>query len=144
MSDVPAVLFADDVLLSAKSPEGLQILMDISTIWAKESGMTWNTRRGKSEILESAETRGYAFKLALRELNQVKEVTYLGVSVSEEGVTDSKMLERIHNARIAIYQLRALGVFSHGLSLLKAFACIRRLSRKGGSTQCTSPHGLTG
>ncbi len=28
--------------------------------------------------------------MAHRELNQVKEVTYLGVSLSEEGVTDSK------------------------------------------------------
>ncbi len=34
--------------------------------------MTWNTKKGKSEILESEETRGRAFKLAHRELNQVK------------------------------------------------------------------------
>ncbi len=69
--------------------------MDISTNWKKERGMTWNTKKGKSKILESEEIRGHAFKLAHRELNQVKEVTYLGVSLSEEGATDSKMLERI-------------------------------------------------
>ncbi len=110
----------------------------------ERKSMTWNTKKGKSEILESEETRGRAFKLAHRELNQVKEVTYLGVSLSEEGVTDSKMLERIRNARIAIYQLRALGVFSHGLSPIKSLDCIRHLSSQGGSTQCTSPHGPTG
>ncbi len=60
-------------------------------------------QQSKRETLESEETRGHAFKLAHRELNQVREVTYLGVSPSEEGVTDSKMLERIRNARIAIY-----------------------------------------
>ncbi len=73
MSDIPAVLFADDVLLSAKSPEGLQRLMDVSTNWAKERGMTWSTEKDKSEILESEETRGNTFKLAHRELNQVNE-----------------------------------------------------------------------
>ncbi len=36
MSDVPAVLFADDVLLSAKSPEGLQILMASPQIGRKK------------------------------------------------------------------------------------------------------------
>ncbi len=84
--DVPAVLYADDVLLYAKSPERLQRLMTISKNWAKEGGMTWNTKKGKSEVLEAEETRGHSFKLAHRKLNQVKEVTYLGVSLSEEGV----------------------------------------------------------
>ncbi len=42
------------------------------------------------------------------------------MSLPEEGVTDSKMQEKIRNARIAIYQLRALGVFSHGLSPIKS------------------------
>ncbi len=31
-----AVLFADDVLLSAKSPEGLQNLLDIASAWAED------------------------------------------------------------------------------------------------------------
>ncbi len=33
VSDVPAVLFADDALLTAKSPLGLQSLLDIATLW---------------------------------------------------------------------------------------------------------------
>ncbi len=99
MSDVPAILFADDVLLSAKSPEGLRRLMDVSTTWAEDRGMTWNTKKGKSEVLESEETKGHVFNLARKELNQVKEVTYLGVSLSEEGITDSRMLERIKKGK---------------------------------------------
>ncbi len=42
------------------------------------------------------------------------------MSLSEDGVTDSKILERIRNENIAIYQLRALGVFSHALSPIKS------------------------
>ncbi len=49
VSDVQAVLCADDVLLTAKSPLGLQSLLDIATLWADERGMTWNTKRGKAK-----------------------------------------------------------------------------------------------
>ncbi len=31
VADVPAVLFADDVLVTAKTPEGLQTLLDIAS-----------------------------------------------------------------------------------------------------------------
>ncbi len=37
------------------------------------------------------------------------------------------MLERIRNARMAIYQLRALGVFSHGLSPIKSLRLYKAL-----------------
>ncbi len=46
-ADVPAVLFADDVILLAMSPTALQRLLDIATIWATENGMTWNTKKRK-------------------------------------------------------------------------------------------------
>ncbi len=46
-ADVPAVLFVDDVLLSAKSPEGLQNLLDIVSGWAQDYQMVWNTKPGK-------------------------------------------------------------------------------------------------
>ncbi len=49
--------------------------------------MTWNTKKGKSEVLESDNIRGHAFKLAHKELYQVKEVTYLSAPLSEEGTT---------------------------------------------------------
>ncbi len=42
-------------MLSAKSPEGLQRIMYISRVWAKERDVTWNTKKGKSEVLESEE-----------------------------------------------------------------------------------------
>ncbi len=35
VADVPAVLFADDVLLTAKSATGLQELLDIASKWGR-------------------------------------------------------------------------------------------------------------
>ncbi len=39
VADVPAVLFADDVLLTAKTSSGLQALLDIATKWAMDNQM---------------------------------------------------------------------------------------------------------
>ncbi len=47
-ADLAAVLFADDVLLSAKSPEGLRSLLDIASAWAQDYQMAWNTNPGKT------------------------------------------------------------------------------------------------
>ncbi len=82
--------------------------------------MTWNTEKGKSEVLESKETRDLIFKLAGKCLEQEPEVSYLGVSLSENGITDTKLLERIRSAKDAVHQLRPLGVYAHGVSQMKA------------------------
>ncbi len=79
---LPAVLFVDDVLLAAKSPPGLQRLLDIATKWAEDRQMTWNTKPGKSEVLEAVETRSSTFTLAGQPLGKAEEVKYLGVGFS--------------------------------------------------------------
>ncbi len=57
VADVPEVLFADDVLLTAKSATGLQELLDIASKWGEDQQMKWNVNAGKSEVLESEETK---------------------------------------------------------------------------------------
>ncbi len=52
----------------------------------------------------------------------VPEVTYLGISLSQVGVSDTKLLDRVKMAKIAVYQLRKLGMFKKGLSAEK---CIK-------------------
>ncbi len=52
---VPALLFADDVLITAKSPTGPQALLGIASNWAIDRQMTWNTEKGKSGVLLSRE-----------------------------------------------------------------------------------------
>ncbi len=47
VADVPAVLFADDVLLTAKSATGLQELLDIASKWGEDRQMKWNVNAGK-------------------------------------------------------------------------------------------------
>ncbi len=67
-------------------------------------------------MLESKETRQKRFKLAGKFLQLVPEVKYLGVSLSEHGITDTKLLDRTRGAKAAVHQLRPLEVYAHGLS----------------------------
>ncbi len=98
MSNIP-VLFAEYVLLTAKALQGLQSLMDIGTQWAPQRVMTWNNKMGNSQVLESREKKHKRFKLAGKILQQVPEVRYLGVSLSERRMNDSKLLYRIRGAK---------------------------------------------
>ncbi len=76
-------------------------------------------------MLEWKETRNLIFKLAGKRLDQEHEVTYLGVSLSENGITDTKLLERIRSEKNAVHQLRPLGVYAHGVSQMKAIRIIQ-------------------
>ncbi len=45
VADVPEVLFADDVLLTAKSATGLQELLDIASKWGEDRQMKMERKR---------------------------------------------------------------------------------------------------
>ncbi len=57
----------------------------------------------KSEILLSTDTSSQTFVLAGKHLTNVKEVTYLGVSLGSSGVTGSMMIDRMHKAKLAVF-----------------------------------------
>ncbi len=61
--------------------------------------MIWNTKRGKSEILLSDDTENHSFHLAGKALSMVPEVTYLGISVSQAGVSDTKLLDHVKKGK---------------------------------------------
>ncbi len=95
-------------------------MLDVASIWAEDNRMKWNTKVGKSEVLESSETVSRQFLLSGKPLSKVKEATYLGVALSDSGVTDTKMLDRIRKAKIAVHQLKPLGLSPKGISAKKA------------------------
>ncbi len=52
--------------------------------------MKWNTK--KSVILRSKETEEHKFFLSGIRLRMRREVKYLGVTITDEGISDSKLL----------------------------------------------------
>ncbi len=56
VADIPVVLLAYDVLLTADSTKGLQKLLEIATNWGEDRQMKWNVNPGKNEVVESEDT----------------------------------------------------------------------------------------
>ncbi len=44
-----------------------------------------------------------------------REVKYLGVTITDEGISDSKLVERIKKSKNVLGVLRRLGVFTNGV-----------------------------
>ena len=81
----------------------------------------------KNEVLSSEQTRSHTFTLSHSVLGIVPELEYLGVTLSETGISDSKMCKRIQSARAAVHQLRPLGVYARGLSHVKSIRLYKAL-----------------
>ncbi len=56
--------------------------MDIAAKWAEDRQMTWNTKPGKSEVVEAVENKKLNITLAGQPLGKAEEVEYLGVSMN--------------------------------------------------------------
>ncbi len=103
--------------------------------------MTWNTKKGKSEVLESEETSAHTFVLAGKPLSQVSEVTYLGISLGPPGITDGNTIKRLRSAKAAVHQLKPLGVFAKGMHILNSFESTRPLYNPDRNTLSISLRG---
>jgi hypothetical protein len=79
------ILYADDVLLVAQSPEGLQLLIDETCVFFSDMGMTVNP--DKSDIVVFGARSGYArtFDIAGAPKNLRDEAKYLGVIFQRGG-----------------------------------------------------------
>lgn len=87
MSRWPAVCYADDVFLTAKSAEGLQKLLNLATIWVTQHNMTWAPQKA-SILTEGSETTG--FTLAGATLSSVERTYYLGSTIWTSGLHDDE------------------------------------------------------
>ncbi len=93
---------------------GCKAFLDIAFKWSNDFPLRWNTKPGKSEVRLTQETEQWPFKLAGKALNKVQEVPYLGITPNGTGVTETKMMDRINKAKIAVYQFKALGLSNRG------------------------------
>lgn len=93
-------LFADDVKLLARTLANMQTALDMSTSWADEHGMEWSVQKSCIIGLRTS------MKLNGQQLQQKEEDIYLGVSMGPRGVTDTKLLQRLHAATNMLATLR--------------------------------------
>jgi len=108
-ANIPCTIYADDVVLFAKTAKGLKKLLRICSDWAREFGMSWATDPGKSCVLvpPSSKTKFYlAGNILTRELT----TRYLGVEVSWEGVVSAYTEGRMNAAMGRCNVIRHVGL----------------------------------
>jgi len=108
-ANLPATIYADDVVIFAKSHQGLKKSLRICTDWAKAAGMEWATETGKSCVLAPPHCTK-DFHLAGRIIEKVASTKYLGVVVNFEGVLHADTETRIDNASDTISLMGSAGL----------------------------------
>ena len=119
------IMFADDVKLSAASPEVLQEMLDTSSVWAADHGMTWSTT--KCFILQPDLGREANPTLAGETLRTVREVEYLGVTITNAGITGASTEKRCANAQLQLRNLVSIGLSRKNLSARRTIQLCRAL-----------------
>ncbi len=112
--------FPCDIIFLAKSPTALQRELDIQKNMAYRERNDLDTRKGKSEVLESEETSAQTFVLAGKPLFQVAEAANLVISLGLSGTMDKNTIKRITSANEATHQLKSLEESAKGIYNLKA------------------------
>ncbi|KAI0557037.1 hypothetical protein FGB62_351g00 [Gracilaria domingensis] len=124
VSDRGASAFADDVIVRAKTDEGLQQLLDICSSWGNEMHMPWNTANGNSMVLQlpGNTNQSTPFTLAGDVLSVVSSAVYLRVSLNTTGVAPDKHVERVLSAQRRLGSLAAAGLHRNGFDTR---SCVR-------------------
>jgi len=109
IANIPATIYADDVVIFAKSAKGLRRLLEICTKWAEKYGMTWATEPGKSSVLVPKRATSQ-FYLAGEIIGRVEKTNYLGMIVSFKGVVSADSRSRHKAVRERCDHLKLVGL----------------------------------
>ena len=95
-----AIMYADDMRMQSRSPQGLQILLKGEHRWAQSNAMTWNP--AKIIVLYNKHNRRHYFFLGHDRLAEPPEIIYLGVVQDENGVNIENILEKTQKADLRL------------------------------------------
>lgn len=124
--------YCDDTTAVAKSNQDLQDILNEAQDWAAANGMEWNVAKCSAICDEPGVTLNGA------PINRATEVPYLGVSLTQQGVSDTRLQERIRNAGYLLHKLTGLTRGLH-LSHLQRYHLFRSqiVSRVDYALHCT-------
>ena len=79
---IPGLLFADDIVLISESPSELQDLLDISTSYGNDFGLTFSLEKSKILIAYETAALQYSWTLQNHPLDIVQQYDYLGITLN--------------------------------------------------------------
>ncbi len=109
---VNSLLFADDVVLIAKTPADMQLLLDTATEHAVTNKYLWNPT--KSVVIDTRDDTSYT--LVGTRLEHVSSFPYLGVICTASGIDRAAQTQiRVTKATRVAHILRGIGMNARGL-----------------------------
>jgi hypothetical protein len=102
-----ATFFADDVQLRARNRESLAKMLKVCEEWADQNDMKWSTK--KCSTIHPEEDQ-QPFTFCDSTLSVVRKADYLGVTLTEQGIRDDNLLDRVRNARGRLEMLKRIGM----------------------------------
>ena len=101
------IRYADDTVLIASSPEGLQRLFNVATDASEERGLSINHKKTKAMCVskQSPESE-ISIKLGDQTIDQVRSFNYLGAMITADDSTKNELRRRIALAKDVFNKLR--------------------------------------
>lgn len=104
-TDIKALLYADDIVIFAETPNMLQIMINKLQLYCQLWSLTVNTRKSKVMIFRNGTGR-YArdekWKWECEELDVVREYKYLGIIITPQLSFKKHLQEKLKEAKKAI------------------------------------------
>ena len=104
---VPLLLYADDIVLLASTPEELQQMLDVTSTYARSWQFRFNTKPGKSNVVvvpatsaNLADAERAAFRMGDGPLHLSQEYKYLGVEMGKTRGCWNSFLSRVHMKKV--------------------------------------------
>lgn len=147
----PAKLVADDVVVIAKSEEGLQTLLDTCTNWAARNHLEWKPQKCSVVVKWVGALRRCTFWLADQPIPLKRKTRYLGVMFGSDGFSKeagrdltNKCLQVCQaitsqpffdaglptSTVLALYRANVRSILTYGLALTRDTGEMERLDRK--------------
>ena len=129
--NIPALAFADDIVLISDDPNKLQNLINLCQKWAENNGMAFRTDKCKVMVFNGS-PKSFEFKLYGDILEIVESHKYLGITLTSKYVTN---LFRIHfsdiaeRAKLKASVIRRYGFHEDGLRISTAIKLYKLMIR---------------
>ena len=105
---ITAFMYADDLIILSLSHEGLQKCLDELNRYCKEWGLKVNNENTKSiKFLIVSKLYNKSFNIGNTPLENVKEFTYLGITINGAGSFQPAMRDLSDKANRAIFSLNS-------------------------------------
>ena len=107
-TSINCLLYADDLVILSESATGLQKSIDSLNDYCDKWGLTINSSKTKTIILNPKRNTNNLFLLNGKDLDSVKEIAYLGIVLNQNGSFDNAKYMLYKKGLKSLYKLKSI------------------------------------